>query len=53
MPFSAASFDLSCLLHEFILQIALQKAMHFGGKYIHSLCGERVLADRPVAMEMM
>jgi hypothetical protein len=46
MPFSAASFDLSCLLHEFTLQIALQKAMHFGGKYIPCVVSASLPTDQ-------
>ena len=34
MPFSVASFDLFCLLHELALQITLQNDWHFGSKYV-------------------
>jgi len=46
MPFSADSFDLSCLLHKFTLQIALQKAMHFGGKYIPYVVSASLSTDQ-------
>jgi hypothetical protein len=34
MPSNVVSFDLSCSLHELALRIALQKDLHFGGKYV-------------------